>query len=139
MLPHARGTYPWNTGQTGRHTACDLGTSPCSSQCNNLPPAARLCTIRGTWEPTSAADQAEARKVASHTIGCAAAGWDFIPFGMDSTSALGPRATGLLWRLTRAISMRTGQSLSEVITSFFAALSTALAKGRGEMLTVSYC
>jgi hypothetical protein len=85
-------------------------------------------------EVASAAEAAEARKLASHTSLCATAGWDFIPFGMDATGALGPKASDLIRRLARATSMRTGQPLKDLLPSFHTSLSIALAKGRGEML-----
>ena len=87
---------------------------------------------------TSAAEAAEARKIATHNTLCSQAGWDFIPFGMDATGALGSKATDLLRRLARATSMKTGQPLKDILPAFHTALSIALAKGRGEMLAASF-
>ena len=83
---------------------------------------------------SSAAGEAERTKVAQSKGACQAAGWDFCPFGVDSTGGLGPSARQLCRRLAKALAMRAGADTATLSENVGTRISLALAKGRGEML-----
>ena len=63
-----------------------------------------------------------------------AKGWQFRPFGLETSGGLGPAATQVCKRLARAIAMKLGCAYGETASSLQQALHLALAKGRAEML-----
>ena len=83
---------------------------------------------------SSAAGEAERAKNVQSKGPCQAAGWDFCPFGIDSTGGLGPSARQLCRRLAKALAMRAGADTATLSESVGTHISLALAKGRGEML-----
>ena len=83
---------------------------------------------------TTAAAQAELAKSANQTCLCASAGWSFIPFGMETTGGLGPKASSVFKHMCRNISMRSGEPIADVLGRTSASLTVALAKGRAETL-----
>ena len=87
--------------------------------------------------PSATATQAEAAKNAAQLTSCEAAGWEFIPFGVEATGALGKQAAKLLRELHRKLSMRHGVSIDSVSTNLGSQISSALAKGRAEMLVAA--
>ena len=83
---------------------------------------------------SSAAGEGERAKVAQSRGPCTAAGWDFCPFGVDTTGGLGPSARQLCRRLAKALATRAGADSATLSESVGIQISLALAKGRGEML-----
>ena len=83
---------------------------------------------------SSAASEVERAKIVQSKALCQAAGWDFSPFGIDSTGGLGPAARQLCRRLAKALAMRAGADTATLSENVGTQISLALAKGRGEML-----
>ena len=83
---------------------------------------------------SSAAGEAERAKNVQSRGPCQAAGWDFCPFGVDSTGGLGPSARQLCRRLAKALAMRAAADTATLSESVGTHISLALAKGRGKML-----
>ena len=83
---------------------------------------------------SSAAAEAERAKVVQSKSACQAAGWDFSPFGVDTTGGLGPAARLLCRRLAKTLAMRAGADTATLSENVGTQISLALAKGRGEML-----
>ena len=83
---------------------------------------------------SSAASEAERAKVVQSKAACEAVGWDFSPFGIDSTGGLGPAARKLCRRLAKTLAMRAGADTATLSENVGTQISLALAKGRGEML-----
>ena len=92
--------------------------------------AARVGTV-------SAAAEAESHKVAVSKGACTAAGWDFIPFGVDALGGLGPSARGPCQKLAKHLAMQAGAATSSTALTVGQHISLALAKGRGEMLSAA--
>ena len=84
--------------------------------------------------PAKAAETAEHNKMVMYASTCEAHGWSFRPFGIETTGAYGPSAVRTMRQLQRYLSMRSGQPLSVVAMHAQEVLSTAVAKGRAEML-----
>jgi hypothetical protein len=85
----------------------------------------------------SAAAESERHKVSVNKVACAAAGWDFLPFGVDALGGLGPSARSLCQKLAKHLAMQAGASTSSTALSVGQHISLALAKGRGEMLSAA--
>ena len=88
-------------------------------------------------EVASAAEAAEARKRLASAEICSVAGWGFRPMALETTGGLGSGASQTLRQLCRYLSMKTGTSSGELSHSVSRAISLALAKGKGEMLSAA--
>ena len=86
-------------------------------------------------DATATASVAESAKKTANSASCRLADWSCCPFALETTGGLGPSASKLCNRVARAISMRKGLSLQDPTCHVQLAISVALAKGRGEMLT----
>ena len=98
----------------------------------------RPSTSLAAREPAYTAAAAEKAKETMYGTQCRTAGWSFKPCGFETTGAWGPKATSLCKRLAKALSMRLGDPASATMTSVSIVVSTALAKGRGEMLVMCF-
>ena len=87
---------------------------------------------------TFSAEAAEKAKSRANAEVCKEAGWVCQPFGVETTGGLGPKADALCRSLARSWSMGSGRPVGECAHAVRAALSTALAKGWGEMLCASF-
>ena len=99
--------------------------------CHPLRPHSSLAT-RST--PHLAAQMAESQKYSANGPTCAASNWLFSAFAVESTGGLGPGAQKLCRLLVRALSLKLGLPPTTLSLEIHSSLSTALAKGRAEML-----
>ena len=88
-------------------------------------------------EPSLTAMAAERAKIAESADLCAAKQWGFRPFGADCTGGLGPGARLIVRQLQRYLCMPTGVPIAEMASYVGGAISSALAKGLGEMLVAA--
>ena len=59
--------------------------------------------------PSATATRAEAAKATAQERACLEAGWDFVPFGMEATGALGKCANKLVKQLSSTASYLCGR------------------------------